>query len=172
MVLLWLAGVCFAIWLGVLLHWCLLFGTVVLYTCSFNYLRVCWLDSLLLRVWSWLHPTVIWHGFVGWLLVLFSLLACYFCFREHVPLVQESLFPLFCSLSLVIFACSRELVPFVRLCILTCWFPALFHFWSIQFLTFGKKKKIKIWSRKAEKGLIGVWHNENLLQGTNTIVMK
>ena len=29
--------------------------------------------------------------------------------------------------------------------------------------------KIEIWSRKAEIGLIGVWHNENLLQGTNTI---
>jgi hypothetical protein len=29
--------------------------------------------------------------------------------------------------------------------------------------------KIEIWSRKAEIGLIGVWHNENLLQGTSTI---
>ena len=29
-----------------------------------------------------------------------------------------------------------------------------------------------MWSRKAEKGLIGVWHNENLLQGTTTIEMK
>jgi hypothetical protein len=29
--------------------------------------------------------------------------------------------------------------------------------------------KIEIWSRKAEIGLIGVWHNENLPQGTNTI---
>jgi len=29
--------------------------------------------------------------------------------------------------------------------------------------------KIEIWSQKAELGLIGVWHNENLLQGTNTI---
>jgi hypothetical protein len=32
--------------------------------------------------------------------------------------------------------------------------------------------KIEISSRKAEKGLIGVWHNENLLQGTNTDGMK
>jgi len=29
--------------------------------------------------------------------------------------------------------------------------------------------KIEIWSRKAEIGLIGVWHNQNLPQGTNTI---
>jgi hypothetical protein len=29
--------------------------------------------------------------------------------------------------------------------------------------------KIEILSWKAEKGLIGVWHNENLPQGTNTI---
>jgi len=29
--------------------------------------------------------------------------------------------------------------------------------------------KIEIWSRKAEIGLIGVWHNGNLPQGTNTI---
>jgi hypothetical protein len=29
--------------------------------------------------------------------------------------------------------------------------------------------KIEIWSRKAEIGLIGVWHNGNLSQGTNTI---
>jgi hypothetical protein len=28
--------------------------------------------------------------------------------------------------------------------------------------------KIEIWSRKAEIGLIGVWHNGNLPQGTNT----
>ena len=32
--------------------------------------------------------------------------------------------------------------------------------------------KIEIWSRKAEIGLIGVWHNENLPQGTNTIGMS
>jgi len=32
--------------------------------------------------------------------------------------------------------------------------------------------KIEIWSWKAEIGLIGVWHNENLPQGTNTIGMK
>ena len=31
--------------------------------------------------------------------------------------------------------------------------------------------KIEIWYQKAEKDLIGVWHNENLLQGTNTIGM-
>jgi len=29
--------------------------------------------------------------------------------------------------------------------------------------------KIEIWSQKAEIGLIGVWHNENLPQATNTI---
>jgi len=29
--------------------------------------------------------------------------------------------------------------------------------------------KIEFWSRKAEIGLIGVWHNGNLPQGTNTI---
>jgi hypothetical protein len=29
--------------------------------------------------------------------------------------------------------------------------------------------KIEIWSRKVEIGLIGVWHNGNLSQGTNTI---
>jgi len=29
--------------------------------------------------------------------------------------------------------------------------------------------KIEIWSQKAEIGLIGVWHNGNLPQGTNTI---
>jgi hypothetical protein len=29
--------------------------------------------------------------------------------------------------------------------------------------------KIEIWSRKAEIGLIGEWHNGNLPQGTNTI---
>jgi hypothetical protein len=29
--------------------------------------------------------------------------------------------------------------------------------------------KIEIWSWKAEIGLIGVWHNENLPRGTNTI---
>jgi len=29
--------------------------------------------------------------------------------------------------------------------------------------------KIEIWSRKAVIGLIGVWHNGNLPQGTNTI---
>ena len=29
--------------------------------------------------------------------------------------------------------------------------------------------KIEIWSRKAEIGLIGVWHNGNLPQGINTI---
>jgi hypothetical protein len=29
--------------------------------------------------------------------------------------------------------------------------------------------KIEIWSRKVEIGLIGVWHNRNLPQGTNTI---
>jgi hypothetical protein len=32
--------------------------------------------------------------------------------------------------------------------------------------------KIKIWSWKAERGLIGVWHNGNLPQNTNTIGMK
>jgi len=32
--------------------------------------------------------------------------------------------------------------------------------------------KIEIWSRKAEIGLIGVWHNENLPQGTNTIELS
>jgi hypothetical protein len=32
--------------------------------------------------------------------------------------------------------------------------------------------KIEIWSRKAEIGLIGVWHNENMPQGTNTIEMS
>jgi len=32
--------------------------------------------------------------------------------------------------------------------------------------------KIEIWSCKAEIGLIGVWHNENLPQGTNTIGMR
>jgi hypothetical protein len=32
--------------------------------------------------------------------------------------------------------------------------------------------KIEIWSQKAEIGLIEVWHNENLPQGTNTIGMK
>jgi hypothetical protein len=32
--------------------------------------------------------------------------------------------------------------------------------------------KIEIWSWKAEIGLTGVWHNENLPQGTNTIGMK
>jgi len=32
--------------------------------------------------------------------------------------------------------------------------------------------KIEIWSRKVEIGLIGVWHNGNLPQGTNTIGMK
>lgn len=29
--------------------------------------------------------------------------------------------------------------------------------------------KIEIWSQKAEIGLIGIWHNGNLPQGTNTI---
>jgi len=29
--------------------------------------------------------------------------------------------------------------------------------------------KIEIWSRKAEISLIGVWHNGNMPQGTNTI---
>jgi hypothetical protein len=29
--------------------------------------------------------------------------------------------------------------------------------------------KIEIWSRKTEISLIGVWHNGNLPQGTNTI---
>ena len=29
--------------------------------------------------------------------------------------------------------------------------------------------KIEIWSRKAKIGVIRVWHNENLPQGTNTI---
>ena len=32
--------------------------------------------------------------------------------------------------------------------------------------------KIEIWSRKAERGLIRVWHNGNLPQGTNTIGMS
>jgi len=32
--------------------------------------------------------------------------------------------------------------------------------------------KIEIWSRKAEIGLIGVWHNGNLPQGTNTIGLR
>jgi hypothetical protein len=32
--------------------------------------------------------------------------------------------------------------------------------------------KIEIWSRKAKIGLIGVWHNRNLPQGTNTIGMS
>jgi hypothetical protein len=32
--------------------------------------------------------------------------------------------------------------------------------------------KIDMWSQKAEIGLIGVWHNENLPQDTNTIGMK
>jgi hypothetical protein len=32
--------------------------------------------------------------------------------------------------------------------------------------------KIEIWFRKAKKGLIGVWHNKNLPQDTNTIRMK
>ena len=32
--------------------------------------------------------------------------------------------------------------------------------------------KIEIWSRKAEIGLIWVWHNENLPQGTNTFGMS
>jgi hypothetical protein len=32
--------------------------------------------------------------------------------------------------------------------------------------------KIEIWSWKAEIDLIGVWHNENLPQNTNTIGMK
>jgi hypothetical protein len=34
------------------------------------------------------------------------------------------------------------------------------------------KIKIEMWSQKAEIGLIGVWHNENLPQDTNTIGMK
>jgi len=29
--------------------------------------------------------------------------------------------------------------------------------------------KIEIWSRKAKIGLMGVWHNGNLPQGTNNI---
>ena len=29
--------------------------------------------------------------------------------------------------------------------------------------------KIEIWSRKAENGMVGMWHNENLSQGTNTL---
>jgi hypothetical protein len=32
--------------------------------------------------------------------------------------------------------------------------------------------KIEIWYRKAEIGLIGVWHNENLPQGTKTIGLE
>ena len=32
--------------------------------------------------------------------------------------------------------------------------------------------KIEIWSRKIKRGLVGVWHNENLPQCTNTIEMK
>jgi hypothetical protein len=32
--------------------------------------------------------------------------------------------------------------------------------------------KIEIWSWKAEIDMIKVWHNKNLLQGTNTIGMK
>ena len=32
--------------------------------------------------------------------------------------------------------------------------------------------KIEIWYQKAEIGLIGVWHNGNLPQGTNTIGMS
>ena len=32
--------------------------------------------------------------------------------------------------------------------------------------------KIEIWSQKAEIGLIGVWHNGNLPQGTSTIGMS
>ena len=32
--------------------------------------------------------------------------------------------------------------------------------------------KIGIWSQKAEIGLIGVWHNGNVPQGTNTIGMS
>ena len=32
--------------------------------------------------------------------------------------------------------------------------------------------KIEIWSRKAEIGLLGVQHNGNLPQGTNTIGMS
>jgi hypothetical protein len=32
--------------------------------------------------------------------------------------------------------------------------------------------KIAIWSRKAEIGLMGVWHNGNLFQGTTIIGMK
>jgi hypothetical protein len=32
--------------------------------------------------------------------------------------------------------------------------------------------KIKIWSRKVKRDLIGVWHNGNMFQGTNTIGIK
>jgi len=32
--------------------------------------------------------------------------------------------------------------------------------------------KIEIWSRKAKIDLIGVWYNENLPQGSNTIGMS
>jgi hypothetical protein len=39
-------------------------------------------------------------------------------------------------------ACSLCSLICTCLYILTCWFPALFHFWSIQLLTFYPKKKI------------------------------
>ena len=32
--------------------------------------------------------------------------------------------------------------------------------------------KIEIWSRKVKRGLIGLWHNENLSKDTSTIRIK
>jgi hypothetical protein len=47
-------------------------------------------------------------------------------------------------------ACSLCLFICICLYILTCWFPALFHFLSIQFLTFDQERKHNIASHKTK----------------------
>jgi hypothetical protein len=62
--------------------------------------------------------------------LLVDFVACWFC---HFVQGACSFFGLFNG------AYSLRSLVCTCLYILTCWFPALFHFWSIQFLTFNKK---------------------------------
>jgi hypothetical protein len=110
---------------------------IVVRCCRHCFVLWCWLGQLfdwfatdcIVKCWGLINGFLVSACRFCCLLVLISL------FREHIP---------YC----VVFIWSREHVPLLAyiymLVYLTCWFPALYHFWSIQFHTFDKKKNQSI----------------------------
>jgi len=151
-------------------------------------------DGRLMRFFSTAALPLLWVGAAtGWIMVLPVLPLCWVgrnsasCLQADVSLwcyfegacsrwlgySRESIPFIFYFASLSCFglfkgACSLCLDLYVLFVLLVSSLSC--SFWSIQYLhLIYIYKKIEIWSRKAEKGLIGVWHNGNLPQGTNTI---